>query len=130
MKSSRNHRFIKMAHPLLLSWQQRGAAVPPPKKDQRMPNANTNLLLRNDTVLGVCEAIGQDFGFHPNWLRLTLASLFYFFPLGVIGSYLGLGVAVAFTRWIAPDKAEAVAPKAVALQSAEASDSEPVALAA
>jgi phage shock protein PspC (stress-responsive transcriptional regulator) len=72
-----------------------------------MPSANTNLLLRNDTVLGVCEAIGQDFGFHPNWLRLTLASLFYFFPAGVVGTYLALGVAVAFTRWIAPDSAEA-----------------------
>lgn len=95
-----------------------------------MSNASTNLLLRNDTVLGVCEAIGQDFGFHPNWLRLTLASLFYFFPLGVIGSYLGLGLVVAFTRWIAPDKAETVAPHAVALPAPEASDSEPVALAA
>lgn len=73
-----------------------------------MPSANANLLLRNDTVLGVCEAIGQDFGFHPNWLRLTLASLFYFFPAGVVGTYLALGVAVAFTRWIAPDSAETV----------------------
>jgi phage shock protein C len=71
-----------------------------------MPSANTNLLFRNDTVLGVCEAIGQDFGFHPNWLRLTLASLFYFFPAGVIGTYLALGVVVAFTRWVAPDGAE------------------------
>ena len=72
-----------------------------------MPNANTNLVLRNDTVLGVCEAIGQDFRFHPNWLRLTLASLFYFFPLGVIGTYLALGVVVAFSRWFAPDGVEA-----------------------
>ena len=71
-----------------------------------MPSANTNLILRNDTVLGVCEAIGQDFGFHPNWLRLTLASLFYFFPAGVVGTYLALGAAVAFTRWIAPDSAD------------------------
>lgn len=71
-----------------------------------MPTANTNLLLRNDTVLGVCEAIGQDFGFHPNWLRITLASLFYFFPVGVIGTYLALGLVVALTRWVAPDGAE------------------------
>jgi phage shock protein PspC (stress-responsive transcriptional regulator) len=76
-----------------------------------MPNANTNLVLRNDTVLGVCEAIGQDFRFHPNWLRLTLASLFYFFPLGVIGTYLALGVVVAFSRWFAPDGVEAAAPR-------------------
>jgi phage shock protein C len=78
------------------------------QRDKKMPTSNANLLLRNDTVLGVCEAIGQDFGFHPNWLRLTLASLFYFFPMGVIGTYLGLGVVVALTRWIAPDGAETV----------------------
>ena len=30
----------------------------------------TPLPLRNDTILGVCEAIGQDFGFNPLWLRL------------------------------------------------------------
>ena len=75
-----------------------------------MPTTNANLLLRNDTVLGVCEAIGNDFGFHPNWLRLTLASLFYFFPAGVIGSYLALGLVVAFTRWVAPDGAETLVP--------------------
>lgn len=85
-----------------------------------MSSANTNLLLRNDTVLGVCEAIGQDFGFHPNWLRLTFASLFYFFPAGVVGTYLALGVAVAFTRWIAPDSSEAaIAPVSEAEMEAE-----------
>ena len=72
----------------------------------QMSTGNTNLLLRNDTVLGVCEAIGQDFGFHANWLRLAFASLFYFFPMAVIGSYLGLGIVVAITRWVAPDRAE------------------------
>lgn len=71
-----------------------------------MPTEKTNLVLRNDTILGVCEAIGQDFGFHPNWLRLVFAGLFYWFPLGVIGSYLGLGLVVAASRWFAPDKTE------------------------
>lgn len=71
-----------------------------------MPNANTNILVgRNDTILGVCEAIGQDFGFHPNWLRVALASLVYFAPVAVIGGYLALGVVVAITRWVAPDQA-------------------------
>ena len=31
-----------------------------------MTAKTTNLMLRNDTILGVCEAIGQDFGFNPN----------------------------------------------------------------
>jgi phage shock protein PspC (stress-responsive transcriptional regulator) len=92
-----------------------------------MSTGNTNLLLRNDTVLGVCEAIGQDFGFHPNWLRLAFASLFYFFPMAVIGSYLGLGIVVALTRWAAPDRAEQVSGNA----NAEAeSDEEPLPIAA
>ena len=69
-----------------------------------MSNANTNLVLRSDTVLGVCEAIGQDFGFHPNWLRLALGMSFYFAPLVVLGTYLGLGVIVAITRYVAPDQ--------------------------
>jgi phage shock protein PspC (stress-responsive transcriptional regulator) len=92
-----------------------------------MSTSNTNLLFRNDTVLGVCEAIGQDFGFHPNWLRLVLASLFYFFPMGVIGTYLGLGVVVAFSRWIAPDRAEQVDRQAIV--GAE-NEEEPLAIAA
>ena len=84
------------------------------QRDKKMPTSNANLLLRNDTVLGVCEAIGQDFGFHPNWLRLAFASLFYFFPVGVIGTYLGLGIVVAFTRWAAPDRAEQSDPHDIA----------------
>lgn len=70
-----------------------------------MPNVNTNLVFRNDTILGVCEAIGQDFGFHPNYLRVTLACLVYFNPVAVIGGYLVLGIVVAASRWVAPDQA-------------------------
>ena len=35
----------------------------------------TPLPLRGDTMLGACEALGQDFGFNPNWLRIVLGSL-------------------------------------------------------
>jgi len=90
-----------------------------------MSNASTNLVLRNDTILGVCEAIGQDFGFHANWLRVALASSFYFAPYAVIGLYLGLGVVVALTRWFAPDQQKHLA----ALVEAEPA-AEPLALAA
>ncbi len=64
---------------------------------------NTNLLLRNDTVLGVCEAIGQDFGFNPTRLRVAFAALFYLSPIAVVVGYLALGVVVAASRWIAPN---------------------------
>ena len=69
-----------------------------------MPTTAKNLLLRNDTILGVCEAIGQDFGFHPNYLRVLLASLVYFNPVAVIGGYLALGLVVAASRYFAPDQ--------------------------
>ena len=75
-----------------------------------MSSATTNLVLRNDTILGVCEAIGEDFGFHANWIRLTLAGLFYWFPFQVIGGYLLMGAIVLAARWIAPAKAEAAKP--------------------
>ena len=60
------------------------------------------LPLRNDTILGVCEAIGEDFGFNPLWLRLLFALLFYLNPLLVSGTYLALGAGVALSRWLYP----------------------------
>ena len=70
--------------------------------------AKTNLMLRNDTILGVCEAIGQDFGFNPNWLRIAFCAPIYWNPALVVGVYLGLGVLVAVTRFAAPDRRVAV----------------------
>lgn len=81
-----------------------------------MSNASSNLILRNDTILGVCEAIGQDFGFHANWLRIALATSFFWFPLQVIGAYLTLGLIVLVSRSLAPVKIAAVEPQAVAAE--------------
>ena len=64
----------------------------------------TPLPLRNDTILGVCEAIGQDFGFNPLWLRLAFIAPIFFAPYAAVGAYLGLGVIVAATRYFAPNK--------------------------
>ena len=64
----------------------------------------TALPLRNDTLLGVCEAIGQDFGFNANLLRIAFAIGLFFSPAGTIGVYLALGVAVAAARWFYPAK--------------------------
>ena len=72
-------------------------------KDQTMTN-KTPLPLRNDTILGVCEAIGQDFGFNPIWLRLAFIAPLFFAPTAAIAAYLGLGVVVGLTNWFAPDK--------------------------
>ena len=69
-------------------------------------NSNTQapLPLRNDTILGVCEAIGEDFGFNPNFLRIPLAAMVIWSPLAAISIYFGLGVLVAASRWLFPDR--------------------------
>ena len=82
------------------------------------------LPFRSDTILGVCEAIGQDLGIRPLFLRLVFAGLFYFNPLMVIGSYLALGAGVAFARWLYPVPAPAAAQPAAADPAAPTADNE------
>jgi phage shock protein C len=68
-----------------------------------MTTASTNVFIgRNDTMLGVCEAIGTDFGFNPLWLRLAFAVPMAVVPLWAIGAYLLLGAGVVASRLIAP----------------------------
>ncbi|WP_240325534.1 PspC domain-containing protein [Sphingomonas mesophila] len=62
----------------------------------------TPLPLRNDTILGVCEAIGQDFGFNPLWLRLAFIAPLFFQPVWTVAAYLLLGAVVALSRYFAP----------------------------
>lgn len=84
------------------------------------------LPLRGDTILGVCEGIGQDLGFNPLYLRLIFASLFYFNPTVVVGSYLALGAGLALARWLYPVPTAEVAPAAAdaAAPTADNEDSE------
>lgn len=91
----------------------------------------TPLPLRNDTILGICEALGQDFGFNANWLRVALCAALYFSPAAVIGTYLGLGVIVLASRLLFPTTVKAVAEDAPAeAVTAEANDADDLAIAA
>jgi phage shock protein PspC (stress-responsive transcriptional regulator) len=72
-------------------------------KEETMTN-QTPLPLRHDTILGVCEAIGQEFGFNPLWLRLAFIAPVFIAPMAAIAAYLALGAIVAATRYFAPDK--------------------------
>ena len=72
-------------------------------------DSNRPLPLRNDTILGVCEALGQEFGFNPIYLRIAFAGLFYIGAMVGIGTYLALGAGVALARWLYPDQAPAAA---------------------
>lgn len=68
-----------------------------------MQTSQPNVFARDHTLFGVCEALGEDFGFNPVFLRLAFAVGLFLHPLAVLAAYAGLGVLVAFTRFAAPD---------------------------
>ena len=71
-------------------------------KGMTMTKTTTPLPLRNDTILGVCEAIGRDFGFNPLWLRLAFILPLFVAPMVTIGAYLALGAVVAAANHFLP----------------------------
>jgi hypothetical protein len=54
-----------------------------------------------DNLLGICHAIGEDFGFNPFWLRVALAIGIIARPEVVLAVYATLGVAVLASRLLA-----------------------------
>ena len=52
------------------------------------------LFTRDDTFFGVCEALGEDFGFHPNLLRLPLGVALLWNPAVILSLYFGAGILV------------------------------------
>ena len=77
------------------------------------------LPLRSHTILGVCEAIGEDFGFNPIFLRVPFAAVVLYSPLMAVGAYLAFGVIVLASRLLAP------APKASKVAEVETPAEEP-----
>ena len=70
------------------------------------------LPLRSHTILGVCEAVGEDFGFNPVLLRIPFAASVVYSPILAIGAYLALGVVVLASRLLFP-KAEIASERPV-----------------
>lgn len=68
-----------------------------------------NLFTRDDTMFGVCEAIGEDFGFNPMWLRLTLGVLLLWNPVAVAAFYGAAALLVLASRLIFPNPRRAAA---------------------
>jgi phage shock protein PspC (stress-responsive transcriptional regulator) len=92
-------RFSNLAR-LLLRGKQSFA-----KEFTRMSAQENNvpLPLRSHTILGVCEAIGEDFGFNPTFLRVILAAMVLYSPTIAIGAYFALGAVVLASRLLFPN---------------------------
>jgi phage shock protein C len=74
-----------------------------------------NPLTRADTFFGVCQALGDDLGFNPIFLRVTLAGMLFWNPWVAIASYAAGGVVVLASRLLAPEpRSKQSAPPAVA----------------
>ena len=72
------------------------------------------LPLRSHTILGVCEAIGEDFGFNPTFLRIPLAASVLYSPLYAAVAYFALGLIVLASRLIFPKAKSAAAEQPTA----------------
>lgn len=68
-----------------------------------MQRVGGSLWNRPDTLFGVCEGLGQDFGFNPIYLRIALAASILWDPRIAIGGYLVLGLFVAASRLLFPN---------------------------
>ena len=83
------------------------------------------LPLRSHTILGVCEALGEDFGFNPVFLRVPLAASVIISPPWAIGAYLALGAVVLLSRILFPNaKAAPAIETAAQVQSVEKEEAE------
>lgn len=80
-----------------------------------------------DNLFGICNAVGEDLGVEPLWLRLVFACTFIFDPVVVITSYFALGAFILFARLVFP-RPRARSAEIVALPQAAAT-AEPVAFA-
>jgi phage shock protein C len=97
-----------------------------------MQTSQPSVFARDHTILGVCEALGEDLGFNPVYLRVPLACCLLLNPWAVVATYAGLGVLVAFTRLVAPNprRPRAVEADPAAADRAEARAEPDMALAA
>ena len=70
-----------------------------------------SLFAREDTILGVCEGLGEELGVSATLLRAAFAIGLFWNPLAIVAAYLALGVALALFRWAFPmRRRQAAAP--------------------
>ncbi|MGA9582077.1 MAG: PspC domain-containing protein [Allosphingosinicella sp.] len=68
-----------------------------------MQTSQPSVFARDHTIIGVCEALGEDFGFNPLFLRIAFSLGLFFSHWGALAVYAGLGLLVVFTRFAVPN---------------------------
>lgn len=89
-----------------------------------MQNAQPSLFTRDDTLFGICEALGEDLGFNPLPLRVALGVLLLWNPVVVVSAYFGVGVLVMATRFAFPNRRRAAAQSTVIESEARAAQND------
>ena len=74
------------------------------------------LPLRSHTILGACEAVGEDFGFNPVLLRIPFAAMVLYSAVWAIGAYFALGAVVLVSRFFFPKSKTCAAAQASAIE--------------
>jgi phage shock protein PspC (stress-responsive transcriptional regulator) len=74
-----------------------------------------SLPMRGHTIFGVCEAIGEDFGFNPTYLRVPLAAMVLVSIKYAVLAYFVLGAVVLTSRLLFPQAKPAEAAAAETL---------------
>ena len=89
------------------------------------------LPLRPHNILGVCEALGEDFGFNPVWLRVPFAATVLLSPMWAIIAYFAVGAVVLASRLLFPrPKAAETVGAAAAVDAPAANEQQELARAA
>ena len=73
-----------------------------------------SIVCRDDTLLGACYGLAEDFGFSPLYLRIAFAGLLFWSPAASGAAYAALWTLVAFTRFLVPGPAGAAADREAA----------------
>lgn len=67
-----------------------------------MQQVSSSLFARPDTMLGVCEGLGQDLGISPTLLRIGFGVALLWNPLAVIAAYVATGIGLMLVHWALP----------------------------
>ena len=82
------------------------------------------LPLRAHTILGVCEAIGEDFGISPMWLRVPFAASVLISPIYAVAAYFAVGLIVLGSRLAFPARRQLTATATDRQQAVVTADQE------